>query len=459
MEHITSLTDLNLPKLANWACRYTLPGNVETDEYILPVSGGADSTALAIILHKLYPTISWRMCFTDTGAEESNILETLDLLESFLGKKIERLTGGETLFSLIDKWNGFLPSSQQRYCTNHLKRSPFEAWLKQFKGTQKHMFIGIRSDEKDRLAFAIDEAETHMPMIEMLVVRSDVFEILSATIGIPSMYKRRTRSGCYTCPFQRKSELAFLLQERPIEFHRGARYEKLVGADESRQLPAPSLSIETGIAGNWLGLPFPREGEVITGKLGVRGESVFGDQGVWIGAEAFFDGMPGMGEFVYHQRVVSYSTSLAGIKRQLQDRYTHLLRTSEVYQLSPDEVRAQARFCIFFVEAPADILDIAGPGAGSYTWHHGFSYKQMEHILTWGTRILNATAMEEEARAGQNARETSWVWENAQSSRQGLAKVTHEMGRVVCRGWFAPKEPVESEDLDERTTACPMCQI
>jgi len=123
------------------------------------------------------------------------------------------------------------------------------------------------------------------------------------------------------------------MQEKPIEFHKGATYEKLVDTDKGRHEPAPALSADTKIASNWLSLPMPREGEVASGKHGVRGESIFGDQGIWLGAEFFEDGWPSMQPFVFHQRVVSFSPTLAGIKRQMQDRYEHLLRASEVYDL------------------------------------------------------------------------------------------------------------------------------
>ena len=64
---------------------YAIPGNPATDVYLLPVSGGADSTALAILLHEIAPHIPFRMVFTDTGAEEKDTLDMLDRLEKWLG--------------------------------------------------------------------------------------------------------------------------------------------------------------------------------------------------------------------------------------------------------------------------------------------------------------------------------------------------------------------------------------
>ena len=72
--------DMSIPWL--WPqLTFEIPGNPATDEYLLPVSGGADSTALALLLHKLAPHINFRMVFTDTGAEEAPTLAMLDRLE------------------------------------------------------------------------------------------------------------------------------------------------------------------------------------------------------------------------------------------------------------------------------------------------------------------------------------------------------------------------------------------
>lgn len=454
-----SLETFSHPKLVAWGAKYKLPGEQETDVYVLPVSGGADSSALAILMHKMFPEVVFKMIFTDTGAEEPEIYTTLDELENFLGRPIERLTNGDSLWSLIDQWGGFLPSPQARWCTNSLKREPFEKWIKQFVGAQKHMFVGIRADEQDRLSFTLDGVGTEMPLLDMGVMREDVFDVLTRTIGIPRYYQRRTRSGCSVCPFQRRSEIVGLLQEKPVEFRRGAEYEKLADVDLQRQAVAPSLSQETGIALNWMSLPLPMPDQQVLGRQSIKGASIFGDQGIWLGAEVFEDGMPGLDSFIFHQRVVTYSTTLAGLKKQLQARYAHLLRTSEVYQMTPDEVRRQAKFAAFFVEAPAEILDIAGPGEGSYTWHAGSSYKQLEHIISWGTRILHANALDAEAKKQETAHLLSWQWESSEESRKGLERIRKETGRLVSSGWYKPTEPTPSDEIEEINVPCPMCHI
>ena len=50
--------DMSTPMLWVKPTAFQIPGNPETDEYLLPVSGGADSAALAMLLHELAPHIN-----------------------------------------------------------------------------------------------------------------------------------------------------------------------------------------------------------------------------------------------------------------------------------------------------------------------------------------------------------------------------------------------------------------
>lgn len=438
-------------------CGWAIPGNLETDKYILPVSGGADSTALAIYLHERYPHVPFELIFSDTGAEEQEAYDGLRRLEEYLGKTITWIKPKKGLFDLIEQFGGFLPSSQSRWCTRELKLAPFRNWMKQHEGIQKWMFVGIRADESSRVAFTIDECETIMPFVELGLSRADVFAILTRTVGVPKTYQTRTRSGCGVCPFQRKSEIVGLLQRSPSEFQRGANCEKLSDQDQQRHEAPVALSAESGIAANWLHFPKPKDN--LVGGRG-REQSLFATSGVFVGVEFFYDGMPFGTEFIWHQRLVSFSSSLAGIKRQLQDRFMHLLRTSEVYDMTPDDVRHKAKFAIYFVEAPSDVLDTDKPDAASYTWQAGQSYRQTRHVTQWAMRILHAAGLEEDAARMKSASPISWVYENAMYSEKGLKAVKGEKGAVVASLWYQPTElSEEDEEIEEKFFPCPMCQI
>ena len=107
-------------KTASGVCKaedYQLPGNITTDIYIVPVSGGADSSVTAMLMCEMFPDVNWRFCFTDTGAEEPGIYDTLDSLETYLGRSIDRVLPKKDLWELLDQYGNFLPSATSRWCT------------------------------------------------------------------------------------------------------------------------------------------------------------------------------------------------------------------------------------------------------------------------------------------------------------------------------------------------------
>ena len=61
--------------------------------HLLGLSGGKDSSALAIYLRDKVPNMEY--FFADTGAELPETLEYIDLLEDYLGKPIARLNAGK----------------------------------------------------------------------------------------------------------------------------------------------------------------------------------------------------------------------------------------------------------------------------------------------------------------------------------------------------------------------------
>lgn len=442
---------------------YQIPGDHQNDVYLLPVSGGADSTALAILLHEMAPDIHFRMVFTDTGAEEAETLATLDKLEAYLGKTVERINGGKGLFDLIEgDYSGFLPSPRDRWCTRVLKLLPFRQWIAQFSGKHKWMFVGIRVDESERLAFAIDEVETEMPFVDLGINRAAVYRKLAETIGIPKSYATRSRSGCTVCPYQRASERIGLLQRDPKAFEQGIACEKLSGYDISRHQEGISLWQDTSMSANWASLPMPPSGaEIHKGRLALaKIPDLFGSR-IWIGGEFFMDGMPGMEEFCWHQRVVCFSTTPHGARKQLDGRFQHLLSTAEVYGITPEDVRNQAKFALWYIEMPSNIFDPAGTeDAGSYTWHQGSSYRQVRHVVQWATRALHAEFERREAANKPHVLSVQYEW--SENARHVLAEAKSPLGSLLLEEWYQPSEKLVEPETEEeilRMTPCPMCQI
>jgi len=117
--------------------------------HVLGISGGKDSAALAIYMHKNYPEIDIEYYTCDTGKELEATYKLIDNLENYLGRKIIRLKGAKE--SNIDPFDhhynvfgNYLPSSNIRWCTKYLKLYPFE----EFVGDDFVVsYVGIRGDE------------------------------------------------------------------------------------------------------------------------------------------------------------------------------------------------------------------------------------------------------------------------------------------------------------------------
>lgn len=441
---------------------YRLPCDPSVDQLFVPCSGGIDSSALAIVLSTLFPEAEIRFPFTDTKDEDPSVQESLEALEDYLGHPIDRIDPGKGLYELIDDWGGLLPSPTARFCTRRLKSEPFEEWLKLQPAAKggRFVFTGIRADEADRLALTMPGFETVFPFIEMGITRADVATIMRASIGIPGMYRRRVRSGCTSCFFQRRQELVGLLQESPVQFQHVASVEKLGEADKHRHKPAPYLPTEVGVTRNHLALPMPNSDDISKLRGSKRGSDLFGQKGIFAVVEFFFDSFCGINPFCWHQRVVSYSTTLAGAKEQADGRYQHLLMCGEVYDMSPDEVRANARFAVYFLQAPEEELDTHGPSKGSYTWQAGQSLAQIRHCTTWAERILWIEAARREAGNKNKHRATSYEYESAELCERMLNGIMEERGECVASAWYSPKEP-DPKAVETRASRvpCPMCSV
>lgn len=116
--------------------------------HVLGISGGKDSAALAMYMKMWHPEIDMEYYFTDTGKELDETYELIHELESFLGKKIEKLEANHShknpFDHYLDIYNGFLPSSMARWCTQKLKLEPFERWIGDDLAIS---YVGIRDDE------------------------------------------------------------------------------------------------------------------------------------------------------------------------------------------------------------------------------------------------------------------------------------------------------------------------
>lgn len=193
--------------------------------HILMLSGGKDSTALAIHMKDRVPEMEYVFCDTDKELPET--YDYLKLLEYALKKPIIRLKDDRGFDHWLQVYGGYLPSSNMRWCTRMLKMKPFERYVGD--NDKIKMYVGIRADE-DRTAYISTKPniETILPFKEDGITIEGVHRILEESgIGLPSYYDWRTRSGCYFCFFQRRAEWVGLMEKHPDLFKKAKEYEKI----------------------------------------------------------------------------------------------------------------------------------------------------------------------------------------------------------------------------------------
>lgn len=196
-----------------------------TARHIVSLSGGKDSTALAIYLRDRIPNLEYVFC--DTGEELPETYEYLATLEAFLGREIRYVSARQSFEDMLKARGGYLPSKQVRWCTELLKIRPFEEEIND--GTC-YNYIGIRADEQHRRGYISTKPNivARYPFIEDDIRQADVIRILEESgLGLPAYYEWRSRSGCYFCFFQQRVEWLGLLENHRDLFDKAESFEKV----------------------------------------------------------------------------------------------------------------------------------------------------------------------------------------------------------------------------------------
>jgi 3'-phosphoadenosine 5'-phosphosulfate sulfotransferase (PAPS reductase)/FAD synthetase len=194
----------------------------------LLISGGKDSTALAIYMRDRHPEIAMEYLFADTHKELPETYEFLSRLEAYLDQPIARLAsdlGDRGFDHWLTVYGDYLPSPNMRWCTRKLKIEPFERHV---GDDEVRLYVAIRADEHRQGYISTKPNIVPVyPFKDDGITREDVMRILEESgVGLPDYYSWRSRSGCYFCFFQRKSEWVGLLEQHPDLFEKAIAYEK-----------------------------------------------------------------------------------------------------------------------------------------------------------------------------------------------------------------------------------------
>lgn len=178
-----------------------VPKDSDGVAHVVALSGGKDSTALALRMRETMPDLPVSYVCTPTGNELPEMIDHWKRLGEMLGSPILPVTSGYSLHGLVDRWNA-LPNDRQRWCTRVLKIEPYYRFLGQIAPVIS--YVGLRADEEGRNGMTFPELgdiQVKFPMKEWGWGERHVWDYLDAKgIKIPA------RTDCADCYHQTLGE-------------------------------------------------------------------------------------------------------------------------------------------------------------------------------------------------------------------------------------------------------------
>ncbi len=205
-----------------------MTGIQKPSRHLVALSGGKDSTAMALRLAELGEH-QYEYVITPTGNELPEMILHWKRLGELLGRPMGVVTSGYSLQGLIRKQNA-LPNWRQRWCTRMLKIEPFmNHVMKQIaEGSEVVAYVGLRADEnpdtRKGADYNFDGINQRFPLREWGWGISEVWDYLEERgVQIPE------RTDCAACFFQTLPEWWRLWHFHPEQFKEAEELEELTG--------------------------------------------------------------------------------------------------------------------------------------------------------------------------------------------------------------------------------------
>ena len=231
--------------------------------HIVALSGGKDSTAMALRLAEVHPEISFTYICTPTGDELPEMEAHWCKVGQMLGKPLVHIRHELDLNGLIDHMGG-LPSWRMRWCTRILKIEVAQVFYLDHPGSTA--YVGLRADEERREGGIYGEIVTQTyPLREWGWGLKDVLGYLAMRdVTVPP------RTDCARCYDQRLGEWWELWKAYPDIYEHAAAQETKYGhtfrSPQRDTWPAPLVDLRAEFEGGRLprdarvnGELFPRE--------------------------------------------------------------------------------------------------------------------------------------------------------------------------------------------------------
>jgi hypothetical protein len=190
--------------------------------HIIAISGGKDSTAMALQLKQVEQN-DYQYVITPTGDELPEMKKHWETLEKRLTVSLRVVSPGYSFSDLINKMSA-LPNFRMRFCTRMLKIIPFQSYI--MNHLPCTIYVGLRADEEGRAGVEWDDSQitVRYPLREWNWGIDEVLKYLdSVNIQIPK------RTDCARCFYQTLYEWYMLWKEYPDIYASAVLDEKKIG--------------------------------------------------------------------------------------------------------------------------------------------------------------------------------------------------------------------------------------
>ena len=192
-------------------------------KHIVAISGGKDSTAMALRLAEIKEN-EYEYIFTPTGNELPELFEHLTRIQDILKTEIKNISPGCDLIGLSREMNA-IPNWRMRFCTRILKIEPYQQYVR--KNLPICSYVGLRADEDGRAGLEWDNEPRYKSVYPLREWNWGISEVVGYLNRKKITIPRRT--DCALCFFQSLYEWYLLDKEYPDLYQQGVDLEKEIG--------------------------------------------------------------------------------------------------------------------------------------------------------------------------------------------------------------------------------------